>query len=140
MLCLTPSISQIFFTHSSVDGSFKTAFISIISFHLTHTTVFLPGESPWSPLQTGRLQSMGRKMSDMTEWLTTAQHTPQTHRMWWIELVLALLKQSNGSQRVRHDWATKLKYYLYFVDGIRMIQISKFQKDTVKSVSAMTKI
>ena len=76
------------------------------------------------------------------DWMTnhSTAHTPQTHRMWWIELVLAPLKQSNGSQRVRHDWVTELKYYLYFVDGIRMIQISKLQKDTVKSISAMTKI
>ena len=37
------------------------------------TPVFLPGESPWTEVP-GRLQSMGHKVSDMTERLSTAQH------------------------------------------------------------------
>ena len=37
------------------------------------TPVFLPGESPWTE-EPGGLLSMGRKESDMTERLSTAQH------------------------------------------------------------------
>ena len=37
------------------------------------TLVFLPGESPWTE-EPGRLQNMGSKESDMTEWLSTASN------------------------------------------------------------------
>ena len=40
---------------------------------MASTPVFLPGESPWTE-EPGRLQPWGRKESDTTERLSTAQH------------------------------------------------------------------
>ena len=43
------------------------------------TPVFLPGESPWT-VELGGLQSMGRRVGQMTEWLRTEQHAKMKTR------------------------------------------------------------
>ena len=65
------------------------------------TPVFLPGESPQTE-KPGRLQSTGCKESDMTEWLSTAQHAVMQYEL--------ILSGQNCTSRT-----CRLRIYLCFL-------------------------